>query len=57
MKIIKIIDGFITNSSSSGVGIILALQKGVGLVEILKKLGKPVNLPREFYKFSNLSNL
>ena len=53
MRILKIVDGFITNSSSSGVVIILALQKGKSLREVIKKIGSPTNLPRYFYDFEN----
>ena len=39
MRILKIMDGFITNSSSSSNTIVLALRKGVKLEEMLEMLG------------------
>ena len=53
MKILKLIDGFITNSSSSGVIIIIALQKGKSFKEIINKLGKPAHLPSDFFYFED----
>lgn len=39
MRILKIVDGFVTNSSSSGNTILLALKKGKKLGEMLEKIG------------------
>ena len=48
MRILKIIDGYVTNSSSSGVTIVVALKKGKKLGDILEKIG----LSSEFaYRF------
>ena len=41
MRIIKIIDGFISNSSSSGVIIIIALKKGESFKETLRYYDVP----------------
>ena len=52
MKIFKIIDGFVTNSSSDSAAIIIALRKGKSLEQIMKKVGMPVHLPKDFYDFN-----
>lgn len=52
MKILKIIDGFITNSSSSSATILIALRKGKDLKEIAKKVGMYTQLPESFYDFT-----
>ncbi len=52
MKILKIIDDFVTNSSSDSATILIALRKGKELKEIVKKLGIPIHLPKDFYDFS-----
>lgn len=52
MKIIKITDGFVTNSSSDSAAILIALRKGKSLKEIMKNIGIPTHLPEEFYDFS-----
>ena len=54
MRILKIIDGFVTNSSSSGVVIILALQKGKNMKDFIKKIGIPKNLPNHIFMFQDL---
>ncbi len=51
MRILKIIDGFVTNSSSDSAAIIIALRKGKSLEDIIKKIGVPVHLPKDFYNF------
>jgi len=57
MKIIKINDGFVTNSSTDSALIIIALRKGKDLKEIMRKIGIPDNLPEEFYDFTEDSEL
>ena len=39
MRILKIANGFITNSSSMGADVIIAVKKGQNLKKIFKKLG------------------
>lgn len=51
MKIIKITEGFVTNSSSDSAAIIIAVRKDKSLKEIMKKVGIPSHLPEGFYDF------
>ncbi|TKJ18693.1 MAG: hypothetical protein CEE43_17420 [Promethearchaeota archaeon Loki_b32] len=53
MRIIRIMDGFVTNSSSDSATIIIALRKGRDLVEAMKKIGVPSDLPENFYNFTD----
>ncbi|MFX1344104.1 MAG: leucine-rich repeat domain-containing protein [Promethearchaeota archaeon] len=48
MKIIKFIDGFITNSSSVGTTIVVALKKGLDLGEMLEKIGLSAEFASRF---------
>ena len=48
MRILKIVDGFVTNSSSSGTTILLALKKGKKLGNILEKLGLSAEFVNRF---------
>ena len=52
MKILKIIDGFVTNSSSDSATIIIALRKGKDIKDIVKSIGIPRHLPDDFYDFT-----
>lgn len=52
MKILKITEGFVTNSSSDSAAIIIAVRKDKSLKEIMKKVGIPIHLPEDFYDFS-----
>lgn len=52
MRILKIIDGFVTNSSSDSAAILIALRKGKSLKEVMKNVGIPAHLPEEFYGFN-----
>ncbi|MHA1252017.1 MAG: hypothetical protein ACTSRP_18665 [Candidatus Helarchaeota archaeon] len=45
MKLLKIINGFVTNSSSSSAPLILALKYNLNFSDILKKLGMDINNP------------
>lgn len=51
MKILKITEGFVTNSSSDSAAIIIAVRKDKSLKEIMKKIGIPTHLPEDFYDF------
>lgn len=53
MKIIKIVDGFVTNSSSDSATIIIALRKGKDLKKIMKEIGIPAHLPLDFDGFTD----
>lgn len=55
MRILKIIDGFITNSSTQSTTILFAVKKGVELDEIFHKIGKQ-RYPEVFYWFSQNKN-
>ncbi len=52
MRILKIIDGFVTNSSSDSAAILIALRKDKSLKEVMKDVGIPSHLPEEFYDFN-----
>ncbi|MHA1311070.1 MAG: hypothetical protein ACTSQO_09080 [Candidatus Helarchaeota archaeon] len=45
MRILKIIDGFVTNSSSSSAPLVLALKYNLNFSDVLKKLGMDLNNP------------
>lgn len=53
MRILKIMDGFITNSSTNTTTILLAVKKGRDLQQIFKKLGFKEELPQDFFKFKD----
>ncbi|MFX1360167.1 MAG: hypothetical protein ACFE8T_07490 [Promethearchaeota archaeon] len=51
IKILKIIDGFITNSSTETTTILLAVPKDKNLYEIFEKIGFSGNYPLDFFEF------
>ena len=46
MKILKIFDGFITNSSTDSATILLAVKKGKELKKLIKELELPEDFPK-----------
>lgn len=51
MKIIRIIDGFITNSSTQTTTVLLAVKKGKDLFRLFENLGFPREYPLDFFEF------
>ncbi|MFX0019473.1 MAG: hypothetical protein ACFFAF_12190, partial [Candidatus Hermodarchaeota archaeon] len=53
MKIIKIIDGFITNSSTQTTTILLAIHKGKNLSRLFEEIQSYEEYPLDFFQFTN----
>ncbi len=52
MKILKIIDGFITNSSTNTTTLLLAIEKNEDLLKLLESIGLPADYPLDFFDFT-----
>ncbi|MBD3211609.1 MAG: hypothetical protein GF311_03295 [Candidatus Lokiarchaeota archaeon] len=50
MRIIKVINGFVTNSSSSSAPVILAVREGKDLNELFSEYGIPEHFANYFYQ-------
>ncbi len=51
MKIIKIVDGFITNSSTNTTIVLLAIKKKENLHNLIQSIGFPADYPLDFFDF------
>ncbi|HDZ19619.1 MAG TPA: hypothetical protein ENI29_04200 [bacterium] len=51
MKIIKVVDGFITNSSTNTTIVLLAIKKNQNLHNLIQSIGFPADYPLDFLDF------